>query len=182
MKVQGSFNIISIFPRVSFPGSSDGKESACNAGDLGLTPGSGRSPGEGNGSRLQYSGLENPMDRPWGHKELDMMEPLTLWLPDWPQLCPSDMEVCEIAVEIKLLKLSGPKDVLRDLGEWYTQLFGPPDVVQGLPGTLQSEPASPCQGDPQAHVGFLLLRVGATSCLPASSLLPAAAYCVGLWL
>ena len=78
MKVQGSFNIISIFPRVSFPGSSDGKESACNAGDLGLTPGSGRSPGEGNGSPLQYSGLENLMDRPWGHKELDMMEPLTL--------------------------------------------------------------------------------------------------------
>ena len=46
-----------------FPGSSDGKESTCNAGDVGLIPGSGRSPGEGNGSRLQYSCLENPMDR-----------------------------------------------------------------------------------------------------------------------
>ena len=43
------------------PGSSDGKESACNAGDLGLIPGSGRSPGEGNGNQLQYSCLENPM-------------------------------------------------------------------------------------------------------------------------
>ena len=40
----------------------DGKASAYNAGDLGLIPGSGRSPGEGNGNPLQYSCLENPMD------------------------------------------------------------------------------------------------------------------------
>ena len=46
-----------------FPGSSVGKESACNAGDLSLIPGSGRSPGEGNGNLLQYSCLEIPMDR-----------------------------------------------------------------------------------------------------------------------
>ena len=46
----------------SFPGGSDGKD-ACNAGDLGLIPGSGRSPGEGSGKPLQYSCLENPMDR-----------------------------------------------------------------------------------------------------------------------
>ena len=45
-----------------FPGGSDGKVSACNAGDLGSIPGSGRSPGEGNGNPLQYSCLENPMD------------------------------------------------------------------------------------------------------------------------
>ena len=45
-----------------FSGGSAGKESACNAGDLGLIPGLGRSPGEGNGYRLQYSGLENSMD------------------------------------------------------------------------------------------------------------------------
>ena len=43
--------------------SSVGKESACNAGDLGSIPGSGRSPGEGNGNPLQYSCLVNPMDR-----------------------------------------------------------------------------------------------------------------------
>ena len=42
---------------------SDGKESVCNAGDLGLIPGLGRSPEEGNGYPLQYSCLENPMDR-----------------------------------------------------------------------------------------------------------------------
>ena len=48
-----------IFPSV-------GKESGCNAGDLGSIPGSGRSPGEGNGNPLQYSCLENPMDKgPW---------------------------------------------------------------------------------------------------------------------
>ena len=46
-----------------FPGGSDAKEPACNEGDLDLIPGSGRSPGEGNGNPLQYSCLENPMDR-----------------------------------------------------------------------------------------------------------------------
>ena len=46
----------------SFPGGSAGKESACNTGDLGLIPGLGRSPGEGNSYPLQYSGLENSME------------------------------------------------------------------------------------------------------------------------
>ena len=50
-------------PRKGFPGGSDGKESTCNSGDLGLIPGSGRFPGEGDGNPLQYSLLENPMDR-----------------------------------------------------------------------------------------------------------------------
>ena len=47
---------------LSFPGGSDGKESACNTGDLGSIPGLGRSPGEGNSYPLQYSGLEKSMD------------------------------------------------------------------------------------------------------------------------
>ena len=47
---------------LGFPDSSAGKESACNAGDPGSTPGSGRSAGEGNSYPLQYSGLENSMD------------------------------------------------------------------------------------------------------------------------
>ena len=46
-----------------FPGDSNGKESACNAGDPGSIPGSGRSPGEGNGNPLQYFCLENPLDK-----------------------------------------------------------------------------------------------------------------------
>ena len=48
---------------MDFPGGSNGEESACNAGDLGLIPGSGRSPGEGNGNPLQYSCPETSMDR-----------------------------------------------------------------------------------------------------------------------
>ena len=46
-----------------FPGGSEVKASACNAGDLGSIPGLGRFPGEGNGNPLLYSCLENPMDR-----------------------------------------------------------------------------------------------------------------------
>ena len=70
--------------RVGFPGSSAGKESACNAGDLGSIPGLGRSPGEGNGYPLQYSWLENPHGQrslagysPWGHKKSDTAEQLS---------------------------------------------------------------------------------------------------------
>ena len=48
---------------MGFPGDSEVKASACNVGDLGSIPGSGRSPGEGNGNPLQYSCPKNPMDR-----------------------------------------------------------------------------------------------------------------------
>ena len=56
------FNLKKIYIYIVFPSGSEGKESACNMGDLGLIPGSERSPGEGNGNLLQYSCLENPMD------------------------------------------------------------------------------------------------------------------------
>ena len=69
---------------LGFPGGSEVKASASNAGDLGSIPGSGRSPGEGNGNPLQYSCLENPMDiegdSPWGRKESDTTEQLHLHL------------------------------------------------------------------------------------------------------
>ena len=65
------------------PGGSDGKESACNAGDLGSISGLGRSSGGGHGNPLQYSCLENPHGQrslagysPWGHKESDTTEQL----------------------------------------------------------------------------------------------------------
>ena len=68
------------------PGSSTGKESSCNMGDLGLIPGLGRSPGGGHGNPFQYSCLENPHGQrslvglagysPWGWKELDTTERL----------------------------------------------------------------------------------------------------------
>ena len=66
---------------MGFSGGSDGKESACNVGDLGSIPGLGRSSGGGHGNPLQYSCLENPHGQrclvgysPWGHKELDTTE------------------------------------------------------------------------------------------------------------
>ena len=69
---------------LGFPGGSDGKESTCNVGDLGLIPGLGRSPGGGHGSPLQYSCLENPHGQrspagcsPWGPKESGTTEWLT---------------------------------------------------------------------------------------------------------
>ena len=56
-----------LIPLGGFPDGSDGKESACNVGDPGSISGLGRSPGEENGNPLQYSCLENPMDREtWG--------------------------------------------------------------------------------------------------------------------
>ena len=54
--------LISAMVIMGFPGGSEGKASACIVGDLGLIPRSGRSPGEGNGTPLQYPCLENPMD------------------------------------------------------------------------------------------------------------------------
>ena len=73
---------------MGFPGGSEVNVSACNTGDPGSIPGSGRTPGEGNGNPLQDSCLENPMDReshgqkslvgysPWGRKESDTTERL----------------------------------------------------------------------------------------------------------
>ena len=65
---------------MGFPDSSVGKESTCSVGDLGSIPGLGRSPGEGKGYPLQYSGLENSMDSPWSPKELDTAERISLSL------------------------------------------------------------------------------------------------------
>ena len=62
IKLVIKFNHLNLLIRMGFPGSSAGKELACNAGDLGSIPGLGRPPGEGNGYLLQYSGLENSMD------------------------------------------------------------------------------------------------------------------------
>ena len=60
------FNLMKSSWTLGFPGGSDGKESACHAGDPGSIPGLGRSLGEVHGNPLQYSCLENPMDRgPW---------------------------------------------------------------------------------------------------------------------
>ena len=76
----GSMRQVNIWVSI-FPGNWDGKESACNARDLGLIPGWGSCPGEGNGDPLQYSCLQNSMDRgawwPMGGKESNTTERLT---------------------------------------------------------------------------------------------------------
>ena len=74
---------------LGFPCGSAGKESSCNAGDLGSTPRLGRSPGEGKGYPLQYSGLENSMDCivHGGHKESDMTDGLSLSFSTLSWLC-----------------------------------------------------------------------------------------------
>ena len=63
--LHGRVTVIHCLPlhNKGLPGGSDSKDSSCKEGDLGSIPGSGRSPGEGNGNPLQYSCLENPMDR-----------------------------------------------------------------------------------------------------------------------
>ena len=63
-----------------FPGDSAVKNPPADAKDAGSIPGSGRSPGEGKGYPLQYSGLENSMDSPWSGKKSDMTERLSLSL------------------------------------------------------------------------------------------------------
>ena len=69
---------MSMYRFKGFPGSSAGKESTCNAGDPGSISGSGRSSGEGKGYPLQYFGLEDSMDSPWGCKDADTAERLSL--------------------------------------------------------------------------------------------------------
>ena len=75
--VHGMANVLS-----GFPGSSDGKESSCNAGDPNLIPGSGRSPGEGTGNPLQYSCLLNSMDRKAWQATVHGATKSRIWLSD----------------------------------------------------------------------------------------------------
>ena len=96
---------------LGFPGGSDSKVSAHNAGDPGLIPGWGRSPGEGNGNPLQYSCLENPHGQRslagyslWGHKESDVTERLTLSL--FQHLRPTSYLLSDIKQETLILSKS----------------------------------------------------------------------------
>ena len=78
-----------------FPHSSVCKEFTHNAGDPGSIPGSGSSPGEGKSYVLQYSGLENSMESPWGCKEWDMIEQLSLLLSGFSTPSSQTLVVCE---------------------------------------------------------------------------------------
>ena len=84
-----------------FPGGSDGKESACNAGDLGSIPGLGRSPGEGKGYLLKYSGLENSRDC-----IVDGVEKSWTWLSDFHFL----LELYQLVHILQDMSISVSKD------------------------------------------------------------------------
>ena len=89
---------------LGFPGGSAGKESACNAGDLGSIPRLGRSPGERKGYPLQYSGWENSTDSPWGHKESDTTGRLSLSLSTFLLQCmkvESEREVAQSCLTLR---------------------------------------------------------------------------------
>ena len=75
---------VMVLSTLGFPCGSAGKESACNAGDLGLIPGLGRFPGNGNGYPPQYSGLENSMDCTWSRKKSNTTEQLSLFTVNAP--------------------------------------------------------------------------------------------------
>ena len=78
------WNLCSHYGKQGFPGGSEGKESACSVGDLSLIPVLGISPGEENGSSLQYSCLENPMDRGEGWQATDhRVAKRQTWLSDF---------------------------------------------------------------------------------------------------
>ena len=96
-----------------FPSSSVGKESAYNAGDLGLFPGSGRSPGEGNGNPLQYSWLENSMDRGLGVLQSMGSQRVRHYATNFPFLSFSWKETPEAMLWISLLS-SGCFNVFVD--------------------------------------------------------------------
>ena len=108
---------------LGFPRGSDGKESACNEGDLGSIPGLGRSSGEGNGYPLQYSGLETSMDyiySPWGSQRVRH---------DWMTFTrlhafPTIMEVLSLKVIFKLkkkkdVKLKSYLDATQKMCRWF---------------------------------------------------------------
>ena len=108
---------------MGFPGGSDGKESACNARDLGSIPGLGRSPGEGNSYPLQYSHLDGQRRlagySPWGHKESDMTERLSLsWI-----LTYSVGYNLLLSLSFLILKL--PQISSFELFFWLNSLFSP---------------------------------------------------------
>ena len=87
----------------SFPGGSDSKESACNAGDLGLIPGSERSPGEGNGYPLQYSCLQNRMGKTRNLKNKGTFHAKLGTIKTFHALCWEDFMMCQLCIGIKLL-------------------------------------------------------------------------------
>ena len=126
---------------MGFPGGSDSKESACNAGDLGWIPGLGRFPGERNGNPLQYSCLENP-HRPRslaGYSDEVAKSPK--WLSDQTQHTLAWMFVLNV-----LLGLQVPISSLFSLGNLITSLVA--QMVKCVPTMQETRVQSLGQGEP----------------------------------
>ena len=135
---------------MGFPGSSDGRESDCNVGDLGSIPGLGRSPREGNGYPFQYSCLENSMDRgawqatvsSWDRKESGLTEWLTLSLSYITGGFPGDLAVKNLPVmqETQLQSL-GQEDPLEKGYHYplqYSWTFLVAQLVKNLPAMWET--------------------------------------------
>ena len=110
---------------MGFSCGSAGKELTCNVGDLGLIPGLGRSPGEGNSYPLQYSGLENPMDciihgvtKSWTWHNIDSFYNLWKWDPQ--ELCLGTPEPCMFL---------HPRRICKNIFHWQYLRFLPPNNV-----------------------------------------------------
>ena len=130
---------------LGFPGGSDGQESACNVGDLGLNSRLGRSSGGGHGNPLQYSCLENPHGQkslvgysPWGHKKLDMTE----WL--------STHRMRDLnSRHLPLTVLEDRKSKIRVPTQWRSSLLTCTQLPSHSPG--QGEAQTPSWG-PQVNL------------------------------
>ena len=137
--------------------SSVSKESACNVGDVGLIPGLGRSLVEGKGYPLQYSGLENSMDSPWGRKQLDTTERLSLTLSELAKLGQLPVQFSSVAQSC--LTLCDPMNqstpglpVHHQLPEFtQTHVHQVGDAIQPSHPLLSPSPPAP---NPSQHQGL----------------------------
>ena len=101
---------------MGFPGGSDGKESACNAGDPSLIPGLGRSLGEGNGNPFQYACLENSMDRGAWQVTVHGISKSQSWLSDYNFHIHSPVNLSDANGPVFVLRLQGAASSLQVLG------------------------------------------------------------------
>ena len=129
---------------LGFPGASAGKESTYNAGDLGLIPGLGRSPGEGKGYPLQYSGLENSMDCIVHRVTKSWIQPSNFHFPftleDHVQLTAVSVKIWIISSKMYVRQGSHLKSE-NYLFIYWTQFFALPEgetYIQALPSSIHA--------------------------------------------
>ena len=115
---------------MGFPGGSDGKESTCNVGDLGSIPGLGRSPGAGQGNPLQYSCLENLMDRGAWRATVNGVAKSQTWLNTSTIQSQINYSVNRILQNLRELRRSHPL---------CFKYFSTHELLQAAPSTRQSE-------------------------------------------